>query len=709
MRFLPRIAALTFGAVLFCSCPSDPPGDGFLGLRIRVTAAPGQRLSPIQGVKLQVRRIDLVHQTDAASPETVITIDREARAIDVSLVAGNVVIVGVIPSPPGLVSQLRFVLDGATANLGATTAPIKTPSAEQSGLKLVAANGLPFAVKKGMVTTLEAQFEPDERLVNNKGVGYLLKPTVPTVEVAAPQTFEDAAGIASDYVEVFFRKGTPQATITQILSARQMTVRVAIPEMDYLTANVPTATMSVIDAIDYLIHQSAVQDAFPSVRMHDRRKPNDYNFAPSWVPPMQMEKAWDVTTGSERVIVGLVENGFNLDHPDLALNLFVNEGELPAEFLRDVSGHKLADCNLDGVVSMYDLNCLDCTFATAPQTATETCRTNMESARAAACTRAPTQACIPTGPILPSVLIASLKDGDSDPNGGNGKPDDIVGWNFVDNNNNPSTGGSSTGSHGMEMAGIIGAVTDNDAGIAGVAWRVRIVPLRSKTTDGDFQAIDYAARQLHANVINMSRGITFVSGKVPPSLTYNGQACQFNFDVQGANAVAGKHGRIENSWGRLDLSGTLLSAAPPNCRWNINADAGDTSIGEPIVDWPLTWSNPSVIASSPSSPEEPTGDAIAIITPGGPGPVMVVDGGYGGGAAGKSTSYSAAYVSGAAALVSARFPSLRGPCLRTWMAQSTFLNVDLLVRGVVTTDGGPGVFPDGGIKPFSTPGLLSCF
>jgi len=98
---------------------------------------------------------------------------------------------------------------------------------------------------------------------------------------------------------------------------------------------------------------------------------------------------------------------------------------------------------------------------------------------------------------------------------GNGMIDDIYGWNFLEDNNNPSPPPFSPEmrdtayNHGTIVAGIIGAVGDNAEGTTGVNWRVSIMPLRALDSEGNgkffnvTRAIDYAVAQ-GADIINLS-------------------------------------------------------------------------------------------------------------------------------------------------------------------------------------------------------------
>ncbi len=74
--------------------------------------------------------------------------------------------------------------------------------------------------------------------------------------------------------------------------------------------------------------------------------------------------------------------------------------------------------------------------------------------------------------------------------------DDIRGWDWVDDDNNPSP----SDSHGTRNAGIIGAVGNNGVGISGVVWKCKLVPLRFLGANGGLEsdailAIQYCVKK----------------------------------------------------------------------------------------------------------------------------------------------------------------------------------------------------------------------
>jgi subtilisin family serine protease len=95
---------------------------------------------------------------------------------------------------------------------------------------------------------------------------------------------------------------------------------------------------------------------------------------------MDGPQAWDINTGAGEVIVAVVDTGCDIQHPDLAANIWYNSDEIP---------------------------------------------------------------------------------GDGIDNDRNGYIDDVFGWDFADNDNNPYDASG----HGTHVAGLIAAVGDNDRGI----------------------------------------------------------------------------------------------------------------------------------------------------------------------------------------------------------------------------------------------------
>jgi len=92
---------------------------------------------------------------------------------------------------------------------------------------------------------------------------------------------------------------------------------------------------------------------------------------------------------------------------------------------------------------------------------------------------------------------------------GNGKVDDVHGWDFVRNTSDTNPIGG-VDSHGTSVAGVAAALGNDGVGVAGACQRCRILPVKifhGSSFAGDSvaaEAIRYAAR--HADVLNNSWG-----------------------------------------------------------------------------------------------------------------------------------------------------------------------------------------------------------
>jgi PKD repeat protein len=61
---------------------------------------------------------------------------------------------------------------------------------------------------------------------------------------------------------------------------------------------------------------------------------------------------------------------------------------------------------------------------------------------------------------------------------GNGHIDDLIGWNFIGNNNNPNPYPANPAAHhGTHCAGIAGGVTNNGKGIASISYNLTVMPI----------------------------------------------------------------------------------------------------------------------------------------------------------------------------------------------------------------------------------------
>ncbi len=111
---------------------------------------------------------------------------------------------------------------------------------------------------------------------------------------------------------------------------------------------------------------------------------------------------------------------------------------------------------------------------------------------------------------------------------GNGYIDDVHGWDFIANDNDPRPDVSGkfavlAANHGTINAGVAAARGNNGRGIVGVTWQSTIMPLRALDSNGEgdpaliIRAVNYAV-QNGAKVINLSFAGTAASSELAATL-----------------------------------------------------------------------------------------------------------------------------------------------------------------------------------------------
>ncbi len=242
-------------------------------------------------------------------------------------------------------------------------------------------------------------------------------------------------------VLVKFKKGTTHAKITALhsnLGAQEMR---RIEPIGVMRIKLPS-DISVKQAVAQYKMDPNVEYAEPNyIRHFEATTPNDSDFGELWGlhntgqqvdgvggtydADIDAPEAWDITTGSNNVIIAVIDSGVAYDHPEIIPNIWKNTAEL----------NRTADLDDDN----------------------------------------------------------------------NGYVDDIYGWDFWSNDNNPED----YNSHGTHVSGTIAARGNNGAAITGVNWNAKIMALRIGgigTSVGDATAAIGYAVDNGADIINASWG-----------------------------------------------------------------------------------------------------------------------------------------------------------------------------------------------------------
>lgn len=237
----------------------------------------------------------------------------------------------------------------------------------------------------------------------------------------------------------------------------------------------------------------------------------------------------------------------------------------------------------------------------------------------------------------------------------NGFVDDIYGYDFVNNDSDPSDDNS----HGTHLASVIGAKGNNGIGMTGIAWNVQLMSVKVLDASNSQENLEIIAKGIHyavdngAKIINASFAFAYTDDEMDRKVQAAIQYAE-NHDVL---VVAGSGNDGE------DLDYYPMVPAAFNNSNIITVTASDTE------GWPLSFANISVKSVDLSAP----GSKIWGLLP------------KGGAKFWGGTSQATAITTGVAALVLSKYPNLKPKEIRQRIMKSA--NHNPRFKGTSITDG----------------------
>jgi subtilisin family serine protease len=173
-----------------------------------------------------------------------------------------------------------------------------------------------------------SNLQETQTVPNKKSARHEFVPGEALVRFKQNRTFEGTRQLAVPNSDVAVQANSRPASRTGAAAMEEVLVEVERFEGSDLVDGLRIAHMAPADTIKAVAALSASADvlyAEPNYVLHTDATPNDPQFGALYaLNKIGMPQAWDTTKGDRNIVVGVVDEGIDLNHPDLQANIWTN-------------------------------------------------------------------------------------------------------------------------------------------------------------------------------------------------------------------------------------------------------------------------------------------------------------------------------------------------------------------------------------------------
>jgi hypothetical protein len=202
-RILWFLAPMAAGILIFTACHKSNSSEGNATLEVRLTDAPGN----YDAVYIDVEKVEVNVSSDTGTSSgwQTVTMLRPGVYNLLDFRNGIDTVLASSSFPAGTISQMRLILgSNNSVVVNGQSYPLKTPSAQQSGLKF----NIHATLTSGILYRLWIDFNAGSSIVTTGNGGFILKPVIRTYTEAIGGSIKGYVLPGAAYPEVWAVQGT---------------------------------------------------------------------------------------------------------------------------------------------------------------------------------------------------------------------------------------------------------------------------------------------------------------------------------------------------------------------------------------------------------------------------------------------------------------------------------------------------------------------